>query len=70
MGMQQFISLIFAYSDFLNSIRSRKDLKELFDTFAVPCSRSSPESCPLYTNLRIDDRDTGLQPELGKRPQR
>lgn len=52
---------------FSNSIRSRKDLKELFDTFAVPCSRSSPESCPVYTNLKIDDKDTGLQPELGKR---
>lgn len=50
---------------FLPSIRSRKDLKELFDTFAVPCSRSSPESPPLYTNLRIDDKDTGLQPDLG-----
>lgn len=49
----------------LHSIRSRKDLKELFDTFAVPCSRSNPESAPLYTNLRIDDKDTGLQPDLG-----
>lgn len=52
---------------FLRSIRSRKDLKELFDTFAVPCSRSCPESAPLYTNLKIDDKDTGLQPDLGKR---
>lgn len=52
---------------FLHSIRSRKDLKELFDTFAVPCSRSSPESAPLYTHLRIDDRDTGLQPDLGSK---
>lgn len=52
---------------FLHSIRSRKDLKELFDTFAVPCSRSNPESAPLYTNLTIDDKDTGLQPDLGKR---
>ena len=47
------------------SIRSRKDLKELFDTYAVPCSRSGTESAPLYTNLRIDDKDTGLQPDLG-----
>lgn len=47
------------------SIRSRKDLKELFDTFAVPCSRSGPNSVPLYTTLRIDDRVTGLQPDLG-----
>lgn len=52
---------------FFRSIRSRKDLKELFDTFAVPCSRSNPESVPLYTNLRIDDKDTGLQPDLGNR---
>lgn len=51
----------------VRSIRSRKDLKELFDTFAVPCSRAGPESAPLYTNLRIDDKDTGLQPDLGSR---
>lgn len=25
------------------------------------------ESAPLYTNLRIDDKDTGLQPDLGSR---
>lgn len=37
----------------------------MFDTFAVPCSRSNPESAPLYTNLTIDDKDTGLQPDLG-----
>uniref|UniRef100_A0A8C5GAX5 Phosphoinositide phospholipase C n=1 Tax=Gouania willdenowi TaxID=441366 RepID=A0A8C5GAX5_GOUWI len=57
-----FIEFVELFKSF--SIRSRKDLKELFDTFAVPCSRSSPESPPLYTNLRIDDRDTGLQPDL------
>ncbi|XP_069373582.1 1-phosphatidylinositol 4,5-bisphosphate phosphodiesterase epsilon-1 isoform X1 [Paralichthys olivaceus] len=57
-----FIEFVELFKSF--SIRSRKDLKELFDTFAVPCSRSSPESAPLYTNLRIDDRDTGLQPDL------
>ncbi|XP_072523775.1 1-phosphatidylinositol 4,5-bisphosphate phosphodiesterase epsilon-1 isoform X2 [Salminus brasiliensis] len=45
-------------------IRSRKDLKELFDTYAVPCSRSGPDSVPLYTTLRIDDKVTGLQPDL------
>ncbi|KAF7668924.1 hypothetical protein LDENG_00276200 [Lucifuga dentata] len=57
-----FIEFVELFKSF--SIRSRKDLKELFDTFAVPCSRSSPESAPLYTNLRIDDKDSGLQPEL------
>uniref|UniRef100_A0A3Q0RX65 Phosphoinositide phospholipase C n=1 Tax=Amphilophus citrinellus TaxID=61819 RepID=A0A3Q0RX65_AMPCI len=59
MSFVEFVELFKSFS-----IRSRKDLKELFDTFAVPCSRSSPESCPVYTNLRIDDKDTGLQPEL------
>ncbi|XP_068161011.1 1-phosphatidylinositol 4,5-bisphosphate phosphodiesterase epsilon-1 isoform X2 [Antennarius striatus] len=57
-----FIEFVELFKSF--SIRSRKDLKELFDTFAVPCSRSSPESAPLYTSLRIDDKDTGLQPDL------
>ncbi|XP_049915896.1 1-phosphatidylinositol 4,5-bisphosphate phosphodiesterase epsilon-1 isoform X2 [Epinephelus moara] len=57
-----FIEFVELFKSF--SIRSRKDLKELFDTFAVPCSRSSPESAPLYTNLSIDDKDTGLQPDL------
>ncbi|CAL8281840.1 unnamed protein product [Merluccius merluccius] len=57
-----FIEFVELFKSF--SIRSRKDLKELFDTFAVPVSRSSPESAPLYTNLRIDDRDMGLQPDL------
>ncbi|XP_047233215.1 1-phosphatidylinositol 4,5-bisphosphate phosphodiesterase epsilon-1 isoform X3 [Girardinichthys multiradiatus] len=59
MGFIEFVELFKSFS-----IRSRKDLKELFDTFAVPCSRSCPESSPLYTNLRIDDKDTGLQPDL------
>lgn len=49
----------------VSSIRSRKDMKELFDTYAVPCSRSGPDSVPLYTTLRIDDKLTGLQPDLG-----
>ncbi|XP_070708116.1 1-phosphatidylinositol 4,5-bisphosphate phosphodiesterase epsilon-1 [Pempheris klunzingeri] len=57
-----FIEFVELFKSF--SIRSRKDLKELFDTYAVPCSRTSPESAPLYTNLRIDDKDTGLQPDL------
>lgn len=56
----------FRFLVFPISIRSRKDLKELFDTYAVPCSRASPESAPLYTNLSIDDKDTGLQPDLGE----
>ncbi|XP_077358777.1 1-phosphatidylinositol 4,5-bisphosphate phosphodiesterase epsilon-1 isoform X2 [Festucalex cinctus] len=57
-----FIEFVELFKSF--SIRSRKDLKELFDTFAVPCSRSTPESAPLYTSLKIDDRDVGLQPDL------
>ncbi|XP_041670988.1 1-phosphatidylinositol 4,5-bisphosphate phosphodiesterase epsilon-1 isoform X2 [Cheilinus undulatus] len=57
-----FIEFVELFKSF--SIRSRKDLKELFDTFAVPCNRSGPESAPLYTNLSIDDKDTGLQPDL------
>ncbi|KAM6898546.1 1-phosphatidylinositol 4,5-bisphosphate phosphodiesterase epsilon-1 isoform 2-T2 [Lycodopsis pacificus] len=57
-----FIEFVELFKSF--SIRSRKDLKELFDTFAVPCSRSSPESAPLYTNLSIDEKDSGLQPDL------
>uniref|UniRef100_A0A4W5QNE3 Phosphoinositide phospholipase C n=1 Tax=Hucho hucho TaxID=62062 RepID=A0A4W5QNE3_9TELE len=57
-----FIEFVELFKSF--SIRSRKDLKELFDTYAVPCSSSSPESAPLYTTLRFDDKDTGLQPDL------
>ncbi|XP_054454527.1 1-phosphatidylinositol 4,5-bisphosphate phosphodiesterase epsilon-1 isoform X2 [Anoplopoma fimbria] len=57
-----FIEFVELFKSF--SIRSRKDLKELFDTFAVSCSRSSPETAPLYTNLSVDDKDTGLQPDL------
>ncbi|XP_028991292.1 1-phosphatidylinositol 4,5-bisphosphate phosphodiesterase epsilon-1 isoform X2 [Betta splendens] len=59
MSFVEFVELFKSFS-----IRSRKDLKELFDTFAVPCSRAGPETAPLYTNLRIDDKDTGLQPDL------
>lgn len=57
-----FIEFVELFKSF--SIRSRKDLKELFDTFAIPCSRSGPESAPLYTKLKIDDKDTGTQPDL------
>ncbi|XP_061564651.1 1-phosphatidylinositol 4,5-bisphosphate phosphodiesterase epsilon-1 isoform X3 [Cololabis saira] len=59
MSFVEFVELFKSFS-----IRSRKDLKELFDTFAVPCNRACPESSPVYTNLRIDDRDSGLQPDL------
>ncbi|XP_030630952.1 1-phosphatidylinositol 4,5-bisphosphate phosphodiesterase epsilon-1 [Chanos chanos] len=61
-SIMSFIEFVELFKSF--SIRSRKDLKELFDTYAVPCVRSSPESAPLYTNLRIDDKVTGLQPDL------
>ncbi|XP_077481410.1 1-phosphatidylinositol 4,5-bisphosphate phosphodiesterase epsilon-1 isoform X1 [Stigmatopora argus] len=60
-----FIEFVELFKSF--SIRSRKDLKELFDMFAVPCSRSVHEAAPLYTNLKIDDRDADLhdlQPDL------
>nr|XP_057918195.1 1-phosphatidylinositol 4,5-bisphosphate phosphodiesterase epsilon-1 isoform X3 [Doryrhamphus excisus] len=60
MSFVEFVELFKSFS-----IRSRKDLKELFDTYAVPCSQSTPELTPLYTSLKIDDRDVGLQPDLG-----
>ncbi|KAJ8284855.1 hypothetical protein COCON_G00037050 [Conger conger] len=70
-GFQNFMisDSIMSFTEFVElfksfSIRSRKDLKDLFDAYAVPCSRSAPESAPLYTNLRIDDKITGLQPDL------
>ncbi|KAG7492782.1 hypothetical protein MATL_G00017850 [Megalops atlanticus] len=59
MSFTEFVELFKSFS-----IRSRKDLKDLFDAYAVPCSRTSQESAPLYTNLRIDDKITGLQPDL------
>ncbi|KAL4640064.1 1-phosphatidylinositol 4,5-bisphosphate phosphodiesterase epsilon-1 [Arapaima gigas] len=59
MSFTEFVELFKSFS-----IRSRKDLKDLFDAYAVPCSHSAPESAPLYTNLRIDDRIIGLQPDL------
>ncbi|XP_073773922.1 1-phosphatidylinositol 4,5-bisphosphate phosphodiesterase epsilon-1 isoform X6 [Danio rerio] len=61
-SIMSFVEFVELFKSF--SIRSRKDLKELFDTYAVPCSRSGPESVPLYTTLRIDDKLTGLQPDL------
>ncbi|RXN01136.1 1-phosphatidylinositol 4,5-bisphosphate phosphodiesterase epsilon-1 [Acipenser ruthenus] len=59
MSFTEFVELFKSFS-----IRSRKDLKELFDIYAVPCNRSGSESAPLYTNLTIDDNITGLQPDL------
>uniref|UniRef100_A0A8C2AAP5 Phosphoinositide phospholipase C n=1 Tax=Cyprinus carpio TaxID=7962 RepID=A0A8C2AAP5_CYPCA len=61
-SIMSFVEFVELFKSF--SIRSRKDLKELFDTYAVPCSRSGPDSVPLYTTLRIDDKLTGLQPDL------
>ncbi|XP_074089437.1 1-phosphatidylinositol 4,5-bisphosphate phosphodiesterase epsilon-1 [Macrotis lagotis] len=59
MSFVEFVELFKSFS-----VRSRKDLKDLFDVYAVPCSRSSSESVPLYTNLRIDEKSSGLQPDL------
>lgn len=50
------------------SIRSRKDLKDVFDAHAVPCGQSASEPAPLYTHLSIDDTVTELQPDLGELP--
>ncbi|XP_015201851.2 1-phosphatidylinositol 4,5-bisphosphate phosphodiesterase epsilon-1 isoform X3 [Lepisosteus oculatus] len=70
-GFQNFMisDSIMSFTEFVElfksfSIRSRKDLKELFDIYAVPCSRSSTDTAPLYTSLKIDDNITGLQPDL------
>ncbi|XP_028821670.1 1-phosphatidylinositol 4,5-bisphosphate phosphodiesterase epsilon-1 isoform X2 [Denticeps clupeoides] len=57
-----FVEFVELFKSF--SIRSRKDLKELFDACAVPCTRPNPESVPLYTNLAIEDKVEGLQPDL------
>uniref|UniRef100_A0A8B9TCE6 Phosphoinositide phospholipase C n=1 Tax=Anas platyrhynchos TaxID=8839 RepID=A0A8B9TCE6_ANAPL len=46
------------------SVRSRKDLKDLFDVYAVPCNRSGLEPTPLYTHLKIDENNIGFQPDL------
>ncbi|KAF5899519.1 1-phosphatidylinositol 4,5-bisphosphate phosphodiesterase epsilon-1 isoform X2, partial [Clarias magur] len=61
-SIMTFVEFVELFKSF--SIRSRKDIKELFDTYAVPCTRSGPDSVPLYTTLRIDDKITGLQPDL------
>lgn len=61
-SVMSFVEFVELFKSF--SIRSRKDLKELFDTYAVPCSHSGPDSVPLYTMLRIDDKLTGHQPDL------
>ncbi|KAJ8361500.1 hypothetical protein SKAU_G00180250 [Synaphobranchus kaupii] len=59
MTFAEFVELFRSFS-----VRSRKDLKEIFDAFAVPCCPSGQEPAPLYTRLRIDDRVTGQQPDL------
>ncbi|XP_044521631.1 1-phosphatidylinositol 4,5-bisphosphate phosphodiesterase epsilon-1 isoform X1 [Gracilinanus agilis] len=59
MSFVEFVELFKSFS-----VRSRKDLKDLFDVYAVPCSRSGSDSIPLYTNLRIDENTSGLQPDL------
>ncbi|XP_012413090.1 1-phosphatidylinositol 4,5-bisphosphate phosphodiesterase epsilon-1 [Trichechus manatus latirostris] len=59
MSFVEFVELFKSFS-----VRSRKDLKDLFDVYAVPCSRLSAESAPLYTNLTIDENTSGLQPDL------
>uniref|UniRef100_A0AAZ3SUE6 Phosphoinositide phospholipase C n=1 Tax=Oncorhynchus tshawytscha TaxID=74940 RepID=A0AAZ3SUE6_ONCTS len=57
-GLQLFVSMLVC------SVRSRKDLKNVFDAHAVSCGQSASEPAPLYTHLRIDDRVTGIQPDL------
>ncbi|XP_042559176.1 1-phosphatidylinositol 4,5-bisphosphate phosphodiesterase epsilon-1 isoform X2 [Clupea harengus] len=59
MSFVEFVELFKSFS-----IRSRKDLKELFDTYAVPCTRSDPNSPRLYPNLKAEDKVAGLQPDL------
>ncbi|XP_067908704.1 1-phosphatidylinositol 4,5-bisphosphate phosphodiesterase epsilon-1-like [Heterodontus francisci] len=59
MSFVEFVELFKSFS-----VRSRKDLKDLFDIYSVSCNRSGSESTPLYTNLTIDDKISGLQPDL------
>ncbi|XP_062988959.1 1-phosphatidylinositol 4,5-bisphosphate phosphodiesterase epsilon-1 isoform X2 [Elgaria multicarinata webbii] len=59
MSFVEFVELFKSFS-----VRSRKDLKELFDVYAVPCNRLGSESAPLYTSLKIDENTNGLQPDL------
>uniref|UniRef100_A0A4W3KER9 Phosphoinositide phospholipase C n=1 Tax=Callorhinchus milii TaxID=7868 RepID=A0A4W3KER9_CALMI len=59
MSFVEFVELFKSFS-----VRSRKDVKDLFDVYSVMCNRSGSESTPLYTNLTIDDKISGLQPDL------
>ncbi|XP_031435387.1 1-phosphatidylinositol 4,5-bisphosphate phosphodiesterase epsilon-1-like isoform X3 [Clupea harengus] len=60
MSFSEFVELFKSFS-----VRSRKDLKELFDAHAVPCSRTASDAVPLYTNLSIDDKlSSTSQPDL------
>uniref|UniRef100_A0AAZ3QGX9 Phosphoinositide phospholipase C n=1 Tax=Oncorhynchus tshawytscha TaxID=74940 RepID=A0AAZ3QGX9_ONCTS len=59
MSFTEFVELFRSFS-----VRSRKDLKNVFDAHAVSCGQSASEPAPLYTHLRIDDRVTGIQPDL------
>ncbi|XP_076141340.1 1-phosphatidylinositol 4,5-bisphosphate phosphodiesterase epsilon-1-like [Alosa pseudoharengus] len=59
MSFSEFVELFKSFS-----VRSRKDLKELFDAHAVPCSRATSDAVPLYTNLSIDDKLSSSQPDL------
>ncbi|XP_035610484.1 1-phosphatidylinositol 4,5-bisphosphate phosphodiesterase epsilon-1-like [Oncorhynchus keta] len=61
-GTMSFTEFVELFKSF--SIRSRKDLKNVFDAHAVSCGQSASEPAPLYTHLRIDDRVTGIQPDL------
>ncbi|XP_069095949.1 1-phosphatidylinositol 4,5-bisphosphate phosphodiesterase epsilon-1 isoform X2 [Pleurodeles waltl] len=59
MNFVEFVELFKSFS-----VRSRKDIKELFDVYAVASNRSGSESVPLYMNLSIDEKTNGLQPDL------
>ncbi|XP_038816637.1 1-phosphatidylinositol 4,5-bisphosphate phosphodiesterase epsilon-1-like [Salvelinus namaycush] len=61
-GTMSFTEFVELFKSF--SIRSRKDLKNVFDAHAVSCGQSASEPAPLYTHLHIDDRVTGIQPDL------
>uniref|UniRef100_A0A8C7HPK2 Phosphoinositide phospholipase C n=1 Tax=Oncorhynchus kisutch TaxID=8019 RepID=A0A8C7HPK2_ONCKI len=61
-GTMSFTEFVELFKSF--SMRSRKDLKNVFDAHAVSCGQSASEPAPLYTHLRIDDRVTGIQPDL------
>lgn len=61
-GTMTFAELVELFKSF--SIRSRKDVKDLFDTYAIPCVCPASEPAPLYTNLSVDDTVKGQQPDL------